>query len=188
VLPSWREVVVSLYGAWRLARLDPRGLGFFDATSEGALRSFFAAVLVAPLYVVMLAVVLPGDAPGGPLRVFLAESIGYVTTWTAYPVIVEGLSRILGCRPRFEGYLAAYNWSMVLQHALIVPISILVGLGLLPLELGQFLWMVAFSLILAYLWFIARTGLALPPLTAAGLVLLDVLLSALIDGIAAGMS
>jgi len=188
VLPNWREVVVSLYGAWRLTHMDARGHGFFDATPDGARRSFFAAVLVAPLYALMLAAVLPADAPADPVRFLLVEGIGYVTTWVAYPVVVEGLSRHLGCRPRFEGYLVAYNWSMVLQYAVIVPISILTGTGVIPPELGRFVWLVAFSLILAYLWFIARSALTVPPVTAAGFVLLDVLLSALIDGIAAGMA
>ncbi len=45
-----REAIVSLYGAWRLARLDRRGFEVFDQTPAGAIRSFFAAVLVAPMY------------------------------------------------------------------------------------------------------------------------------------------
>ena len=49
-----REVVAALYGAYRLARFDPSGLALFDATIAGFSRSFFAAVLVAPVYLVLL--------------------------------------------------------------------------------------------------------------------------------------
>jgi hypothetical protein len=134
----------------------------------------------------MLAVGTPEGDPD-PLRFGLVESIAYVLSWVAYPVVVEWLTRRLGCRDRFEGYLAAYNWSMVLQNAAVFPITILVGLGLLPLPVGQLLWFGVFLAILLYVFLIARTALAVPTGTAAGLVLLDVLLSALIDGVAAGL-
>jgi len=45
-----REALLSLYGAWRLALLDKRGLELFDKTPAGAIRSFSAALLVAPMY------------------------------------------------------------------------------------------------------------------------------------------
>ena len=41
---SLREVITALYGAYRLARFDPGGLGFYEVTVQGFWRSFFAAV------------------------------------------------------------------------------------------------------------------------------------------------
>ena len=102
-------------------------------------------------------------------------------------MIVEWLTRLLGCRERFESYLAAYNWSVVLQNAAVFPVAMLTGLGLLPPQVGQLLWFGVFLAILLYIGFIAHTALEVGPVTAAGLVLLDVLLSALIDGIASGL-
>lgn len=182
-----REVVASLYGAYRLARFDASGLALFNNSPSGALRSFFAAVIVAPLYALMLATVGPGAGHTDPYRFVLVEVVAYLTSWVAYPVVVEWLSRRLGCRERFEGYLAAYNWSMVLQNAAVLPISIVANLDLLPQQLGQFLWLGVFLLTLVYVGFIARVGLAVRSGTAVGLVLLDVLLSALIDGLASEM-
>ena len=182
-----REVVLSLYGAWRLAERDPGGLAFFDSTTAGARRSFFAAAMVAPLYALMVVADLPVDAGAAPLRFALVQVIAYVTSWVAYPVVVEALSRAMGCREHFESYLTAYNWSMVLQNAVVLPLAILTSLDVLPPQLAQILRLAVFVLVLAYLGFIARVGLRVSPLTALGLVVMDVLLSALIDGIASGM-
>jgi hypothetical protein len=179
-----RELVASLYGAYRLARFDPRGLGFFDSSPAGARRSFFAAGIVAPFYTLMLVVGRPDGGDVDLLRFGVVEGIAYVLSWVAYPVMVEWLTRLLGCRERFKAYLVAYNWSMVLQNAVVFPITMLAGLGVLPLQVGQVLWFGVFLLILLYVGFIARAALEVTPATAAGLVLLDVLLSALIDGIA----
>lgn len=178
------ELVASLYGAYRLARFDPLGLDFFDSSPAGARRSFFAAAIVAPFYALMLAVGQPGSDDVDPLRLGVVQGIAYVLSWVAYPVLVEWLTRLLGCRERFETYLVAYNWSMVLQNAVVFPITMLAGLGVLPLQVGQLLWFCIFLLILLYVGFIARAALEVTPATAAGLVLLDVLLSALIDGVA----
>lgn len=182
-----RELVASLYGAYRLARLDPRGLDFFDSSPAGARRSFFAAAIIAPFYALTLAVGRPDGGDIDALRFGVVEGIAYVLSWVAYPVLVEWLTRLLGCRERFEAYLAAYNWSMVLQNAVVFPITILAGIGVLPPQIGQVLWFGVFLLILLYVGFIARAALEVTPATAAGLVLLDVLSSALIDGIAGAL-
>ena len=86
-----RELAASVYGAYRLARLDPNGLRFFDASPAGARRSFYAAAIVAPFYALMLAVGAPEPA-SDTLRFSLVEGIAYVLSWVAYPVIVEWLS------------------------------------------------------------------------------------------------
>ena len=45
MIPTTREIVFGLYGAWRLAHLDRGGLGYFDASVEGFWKSFFAAAM-----------------------------------------------------------------------------------------------------------------------------------------------
>lgn len=182
------EAIVSLYGAWRLARLDSRGLEVFDKTPAGAIRSFYAAVLVAPMYAAVVLMLPAAHAGSGGIRWLLVETIAYVVSWLAYPVVVEQLTRSMGCRERFEGYLSAYNWSMVLQNAVLLPIAGLTALDVLPGDLIQILWLIAIVAIMVFLWFIARTALQVSAFVAAGLVLLDELLSLLIDGIARGLS
>jgi hypothetical protein len=183
---SVREVATSLYGAYRLARFDASGLRFFDTSPAGAGRSFYAAAIVAPFHGLMLAVASP-ERDVNYLRFGLVEGSAYVLSWVAYPVIIEWLSRRLRCRERFEGYLAAYNWSMVLQNAAIFPVAMLVGLGIITTEVGQLLWFGLFLAIVFYIGFITRIALGVSVFTAASLVLLDVLLSAFIDGVAAGL-
>ena len=76
---------------------------------------------------------------------------------------------------------------MVLQNAVVLPLAILTSLDVLPPQLAQILRLAVFVMVLAYVGFIARTALKVSPITALGLVVMDVLLSALIDGIAASM-
>ena len=183
-----REAIVSLYGAWRLARLDPRGFELFDRSEAGALRSFAAAVPVLPLYVLAALMLAPRGPTTHPLRWLSVQAIAYVLSWVAYPVAAESLTRVMGCRQRFSGYLSAYNWSMVLQNAALLPLTALTAMNVLSSEIMQLLWLMAIAAIMAWLWFIARTALNVSAVTAAGLVILDELLSFAIDSIANGLS
>lgn len=187
-MPTLHEIVTSLYGACRLARLDPGGMSYFDTSIRGVWRSFFAAVLIAPFYAVLLLIRLSGDGGDVNLLQFgLAEGVAYVLSWVAYPVVMVTLTQIMGCWQRFPGYLVAYNWSMVLQNALFLPIGILGATGALPADAANFLWLIALVAVVVYLWFIARAALDLPPFTCAGIVILDIALSFLISATADGL-
>lgn len=182
------EAAVSLYGAFRLARFDANGMRCFDRTPRGFWRSFLAAVVVAPFYALLLASAYPAlETSPDPLRFALAESIAYVMTWVAYPLAMAWVTRQLDRFDRYIGYIVAYNWAAVLQNAVFIPINILWITGTLPPDLGFLLWVIAFLLILAYLWFIARTALALAPMAAASIVGIDVLLNLMISTVAHGM-
>ena len=45
---SPREITLGLYGAFRLALLDVRGMAYFNCTEAGFWRSFTAAAIAAP--------------------------------------------------------------------------------------------------------------------------------------------
>ena len=181
-MPTLQETVISIYGAYRLARLDAAGMSYFDASVAGFWKSFFAAVIIAPFYAMLLAIRFPViAADADPTRFVLAEAIAYVVSWTAYPLIIASLTRTLGCWNRFPGYIVAYNWSMVVQIALVLVIALLSTTGLFPEEAAHFFSLIIYVMILGYIWFIARTALEVPGLTAAGIVALDIALSYFID-------
>lgn len=184
MIPGSREIASSLYGSWRLARFDRGGMGYFDTGVDGFWRSFFAALIVAPLYATMLGLrYSAAGEPGDPVHYGLIEAISYLISWLAYPVAMHALTGLLDCRDRFIGYIVAYNWSLVWQNAVLVPIAMLNALNVISPETAGILWLIAIVAVLAYLWFIARAGLAVPPLTAVGIVSIDVLLSLLISGL-----
>jgi hypothetical protein len=181
-MPTLQQTVMAIYGAYRLARLDAAGMSYFDTSAAGFWRSFFAAAIIAPFYAMLLAIRFPIiAADADPTRFLLTESIAYVVSWTAYPLVMASLTQALGCRSRFQGYIIAYNWSMVLQIALVLFIALLSTTGVVPKEAGQFLSLATYLVILGYVWFIARIALGVPALTAAGIVAFDIGLSYFID-------
>lgn len=179
---SLRDVFSALYGAYRLARLDPGGLRYFDITDQGFWRSFFAAVLVAPLYFILLLIRysnLPTPIP--QLRFIALETIAYVIAWVAFPLLMATLTRLLECDKFYIRFIVAYNWAAVLQNLLYIPIAILAAAGIMSISLSNTLGLIALVLIVVYTWFVVRTALEVAAGMAAGIVGLDFMLNVLIN-------
>ncbi len=183
-----REAVASLYGAWRLARFDPGGMTFFDTSIGGFWRSFYAAVIVAPFYMVLLAMrYATGTVEAAVPRFVSIETIAYVIAWFAFPLVMLSIVRVLDREAHYLGYIVAYNWAAVLQNALYLPLAMLAVAQVMPHGLASGLGMVALSAILLYTWFVTRTALAVSTVAAVGVVVLDLVLSIFINGVAEGM-
>lgn len=180
---SVREAGIGLFGAWQLAKYDAQGLRFFDNTVIACRRSFYAAVIVLPAYVILVVLVL-GEIPVavGGVSVLVIEGIAYVIGWTAFPLAMYYLTRIID-RDRFYcRYIAAYNWSRVLRISLLFVVTAIAASGVMPAALAGLLRFLVIIAILAYQWFIARVGLEVSAPGACGIVLLDLVISLMLDG------
>lgn len=181
---SLRELIVAMYGAWRILRLDAAAVGWFENTPRAFWRSFYAAVLVAPFYLAMTALDIAIGEPAAPLRQGLINAIAYVMGWVAYPLLMVYLTAFLDRADTYFRYFAAYNWFHVIQAAILLPVSLMGAIAPLPQNASMLIGIIVLSTILMYDWFIARTALRVDAGTAASLVVLDLLLSLLISGVA----
>ncbi|MDP7624105.1 MAG: hypothetical protein QF493_04025 [Rhodospirillales bacterium] len=182
------EIIRSLYGALHLARGDTSGMAFFNATEQGFWRSFTAALLIAPLFALLLTIRYHVNEAGVSLLRFTAiETIAYVVSWVAFPLLLFHLTDILGIGHRFIRYIVAYNWASVLQNLLYLPFALLVEAHLVQGAGSTFFGIILLGLVLLYTWFVTRTALEVTNLLAAGLVMIDLVLSIFINTITQGM-
>lgn len=174
------EIAAGITGAFRLARRDPGGLAFFDASPRGFWNSFWVAALLAPAFILtdILAGKLSPETASLEVVVWL---IAYVVAWTAYPVVMITVVDSLDKWPLYTRYIVAYNWSSVVQVAVLLPLNILAVA--FPVQAVQILLSCAIIILLIYHAYVAYVALAVNPGTAAGIVLLDVLLSGLVRAV-----
>jgi hypothetical protein len=179
-MPDREEVLSALYGAYRLAWLDVSGMTYFNLTVEGFWRSFFAAVLVAPAYAILVGIQLSAEAEDFSIAlVFLTEGIGYVLAWCAFPLISLVLTRLLGLDRNYVALIVAHNWSAVLQTAAFVVV-VLLGV-ILPQAFGTLLVTLTTGAILVYQWFVIRTALQSSGGIALMLLLVDLVVTSIIS-------
>jgi hypothetical protein len=171
---SAREATASIYGAWRLARLDPRGLSYFNATEQGFWRSFWAAAISAPAYILIVAFGYAQQAPAASnARVFAVHAIAYVINWTAFPLALATAARMLGRERHYIRYVVALNWASLLGM-----VAFVLATGLAATGIAWFTILPALStfLVIGYQWYVARLALEISGLQAAAVVGLDVLI------------
>jgi hypothetical protein len=187
-MPSLRDIVYGLYGAWRLAWLDRGGLVYFDRTPAGFWKSFFAAALIAPAYILLLLLDQSEvQVESGAVRIFIIQASAYVLGWAVYPVVTHQICQVIGREKAYIGFIVAFNWCQVIQVGVYLPAVLLGALGIVPEGMQAWLYVFVYAVVLAYEWFVVRVSLEVSPFAAAGFVALDLILSILITGIADGL-
>ena len=186
---AWVEVQLALAGCLRLARGDRGGLACFDRSLDGFWRSFRAAVISYPLYLMLLAMrvsVAEWQQSGG-WRIVTVETIGYVVAWVAFPLLMLNVVRWIGRAHRFFDFMVAYNWCQVPQSALFVLVGLVSAGGVLSTQASEAMDMAAAIATLLYEWFIARIALDTTGLVAIFVVLLDLVLGVFVSRITGGL-
>jgi branched-subunit amino acid transport protein AzlD len=185
----WPEAWLALSGALRLARGDRGGLACFDRSLDGFWRSFRAAAITYPLYLVLLTMrvsVADWQRSGG-WRIVIVETIGYVVAWVAFPLIMLEVTRWIGRANRFFDFMVPYNWCQVPQSALFVLVGVGTESQMLNHQAGASLDIVAAIATLIYEWYIARVALEITGSTAVFVVLVDLVLGVFISRIAGSL-
>ncbi|MFP6706517.1 MAG: hypothetical protein VCE75_10895 [Alphaproteobacteria bacterium] len=183
------EVTRSIHGAWRVARMDPDALDYFDLTIDGFWRSFAALLVVAPFYIIFLILNYGNQAglelPTAPVvstEFYVAvKLVAYIIGWLAFPLIMVPILRLLDLSQNYVPYIIVWNWSNVLVMAVILPTVLLFPPAAQTGAAAKMVLMGAQIATLFYGYLVARAGLRCKIFTAVGVVVLDLLLSLLLS-------
>jgi hypothetical protein len=185
-MPPIPEIQHYFAGAWRLAKGDTGGMEHFDFSADGFWRSFWALVIVAPGYAILVAdQYARGGQPVAFWPTFVAESLSYLLGWAAFPVVAIFLARFFDVAERYVPLIVALNWSSMVQMvAFLVPIAF--GVLLSPAVVTFFLMLVS-GAVLFYQGFIIKTALGCPVGIAVAFLAADLVAVMLVNGIVLGL-
>lgn len=179
-MPGLAETKRGLEGAWAIARRDPDAMSRFDLTVEGFWASFFAAVVAAPGYLLLLVDQYSTQGLGAHLgEVAFIELLAYGVGWAIFPLAALPLTQALGLGHRYVPLVVASNWGSVLQVALLVCTTVVASV--LPEPMRLTLALAAMLVALTYQWQVFRVSLQSTGLIATGLVIVDILISVLVQ-------
>ena len=186
---AWLEMRLALVGALRLAKGDRGGLSCFDRSLDGFWRSFRAAVIAYPLYLIllMMRVTIAEWERSGGFYIIVVETIAYVIAWVAFPLAMLTVTRWLNRSHRFFDFMVPYNWSQLPQSALFVLVGLQSTSDAISTQPAQVIEIAAAIAVLVYEWFIARVALETTAAAAALVVLVDLVLGVLISHVASSL-
>ena len=185
-MPLAQEIYQSLYGAWRIACMDAGAMRYFNLTIDGFWRSFIAAVLLAPFFLITNIV----NETGAGAQHLADNAVGYAIVWlvvwfvgwAVFPLIMVPVASLLNLSGTYVPFIIAWNWSSMLMAAVLYPLSFLFGLGVIGEGGAALLLMAARMSVFFYAYLVARTSLQCSLAVAVGIVLLEFLLGLLILG------
>lgn len=182
MIPSLDEITRGVVGAGLLLKNDARGMAAFDTSLQGFIKSFFAALLVLPAYAFVHWVQSRGLAASGtPMATAV---LAYGLQWLAFPVTAAVLAKLMSRTALFVPYVVAANWASVVQIAIVAVVVVvstilpasLAGLALLALTIG----------LVFYDYLVAKFAFGAPGLDGVGVVVVQLLVSMLVQRWVAG--
>jgi hypothetical protein len=185
----WAEAQLALTGALRLARGDARGLAYFDRSEEGFWHSFRAGVLCYPLYLILLSFPIQLGEPVevDEFRLLAVETIHYVISWVAFPLLILPLVDWLRRGDRYFGFMVAYNWCQVPQTLVFAVVALLGAIGVLSAEGMLIADLIAGLAALVYEWYVSRVALAISGTRAALVIIVDIILATVLSHVSASL-
>jgi hypothetical protein len=175
--PSLRAdaALAGLRAALLLAGGRVEGLRAIPADLAGAARSFLAAAVALPLFLLLLATTARQGGVALSPTMLVLQVLGYAIAWAGYAVLSHRLVGALGKAGRWPRFIALWNWVNVVQYLMLLGGS-LPALAGAPrgLTLAAALGAQAWALWLE--WYATRLTLDVPGLIAAAVMAPDVLL------------
>ena len=172
----------ALYGAYRLALFDKSGFSYFDTSISGFWRSFTAAFLISPFFYTVIYTIYISEQIDLTLSKHMSREISaYVLSWLVFPVLMEQLTKLMGCRDKYINFIVAYNWAMAPQYAVFILLLSLGLIGVIPPGLSDSLSVMLLIWTFFYAGFIAKSMLQVSIQTTIGIIIMDFLLGLTID-------
>lgn len=183
------EIGQALSASWRLMRRDASAILSYDISTRGFARSFIAIIFSLPFAYLLLfsnlVLIKMMDRMEGIVRpdmvidgfTLLQYTGAHAAAWLIFPLAMIPIARTLNLSQYYAGYIIAYNWTSLLLTILLTAPYVLVFSGFVgPEPIILVYWLI---LIWSFMvrWYVARHVLMAGGLNAAGIVLLDVLLS-----------
>lgn len=184
-MSSVSAVTLGLNAALRLARGQADGAILVQGDRRTIVRSFWSIALCLPT--VLGRLLMSWSTSGLPVdAVYLAarEVTVFVVGWLVFVEITHRLAPVIGRAERWGRYIAVWNWCNVVEGILVILGGIPGTFGAPPvvdeacglITIGWALWLE---------WYATRLALAVGPLVAVGLVLIDQSIGILLASLAA---
>lgn len=168
--------IQSISGAWEFVKLNPRAMDHFDTSAEAFWKSFWAILLVAPLFLLGLNVSFDQAVEHGHQVSLAAHIIEFLLRLPLIAVVMIFFTRFLRIDTYYTNMIIAFNWLWVIANYIILPISMLITMGVVPLQVGTLgLMAVAIYLELYVTWFLFKQSLQISGWLAFGVVVFKAL-------------
>lgn len=115
------EIRAGVAGTYALLAFKPDWQRHFDASVDGFIGSFKAALYAVPAFILLMLSAnhfLAGEANAADAQIGLGEAVlQYARIWLVFPVLAFIIVKVLGLKTGFSAWVVVHNWAVfVLLH------------------------------------------------------------------------
>lgn len=182
-----------LAGAWEVMNGRDSGLRRLDLSADGFWRSFLVLLLILPLVgIATIGQRVIGAEVGATMQpvsgAYISWTVfGAVVDWLSFPLVFGVLARPLGLSRTFVAFIVARNWSALITAGIAAAVYLIYALRLLPAETAPYAILLVLIVTLRFSYKVARVALDAPVSVALPVVVLDLLLSVLVQALLGGV-
>jgi hypothetical protein len=186
-MSSTASVFSGLHGALLLATGRREGVGYVTDDMRAAARSFWAAVICAPMFFAVLGLSwIEGGYPADPVHAATLEFLSFVIGWAGYAVISRPIVAAVRRPHHWPRFIAVWNWCNVVQYTMLL-VAMLPGVIGAPYWLSETAQLVGQGWALWLEWFAIRLALDVTGLQAGVVMAPDVVLGVVLASVSAGV-
>lgn len=174
----------SLKAALKLVKLNPNSMEYFDLSSDGFWKSFWAiAVMVPGLVMVSMfqyqGVVNQASPEETMAYPFLSNVVFFSLALPFTAFVMAYFTKFMKIDEHYPSMVIAYNWMSALVYLIMVILTVILGSGILSNNIsGVILTVVGFYFSIYIHWFTFKVGLQISGALAIGVLIFVKLLDA----------
>ncbi|MBT5072780.1 MAG: hypothetical protein HOJ34_07305 [Kordiimonadaceae bacterium] len=174
-LPSY--ILKSLNGAWKLVQARQNPMQYFDLSSDGFWKSFWAIAVMIPAFILWAMFNLQGGSQeiregfeiSYPL---LSEGIYFALALPLTAMVMAYFTKFMKISDNFSSMVIAYNWVSALIYIIMAIFTMIFLSGIVGGQISVVvLMMLRFYFGFYVLWFTFRHSLQISGMLAAGVLI-----------------
>lgn len=170
-------ILNSLNGAWKLARAKPDSMQYFDLSSDGFWKSFWAIAVMVPAFILWVSFNLKGGSQqiGDGVEIsypLLSESIYLIVALPLTALVMAYFTKFMKISDNFASMVIAYNWVSAFIYIIMAAFTMILLSGVFGGQMSVVILMVLrFYFGFYVLWFTFKSSLQISGLLAAGVLI-----------------
>lgn len=175
-------ILRSLNGAWQMVRANPKAMDYFDLSSDGFWKSFWAIGVMLPVYILWVFFNLQADPEAHPDMItypLLSESLFFIFILPFSAFVMIYFTKFMKIGENYAAMIIAFNWVSALVFWVVTILTIILASGLVGDGIATFILLVVKFYLTAYVvWFTIKISLNISGGLAIGVFLFISLLNA----------
>ena len=167
-LPNY--IFYSLSAAWKLVQGNPKAMDYFDLSSDGFWKSFWAIGLIIPIFLFKVF----RDSGVGVQQPFASSIVYLVTALPITAVVMYYFTRFMKIEKNYISMVIAYNWLSAISVNVILIVGLLFTILLPESQMTAVADIIIWFYFTVYVaWFMFRQSLQISSWLAIGVLIFE---------------